>query len=110
MSDDPDPERLRDLQARLDRLKGVPGAEKTRAGEAFSGGEVGWRMVTELLSGMLIGLAIGYGLDWLFGTMPVFLVIFCLFGFAAGVKTMLGTAQEVQKKTTGGGSTHEKGN
>ncbi|MBP9047899.1 MAG: AtpZ/AtpI family protein, partial [Tabrizicola sp.] len=40
----------------------------------------------------------GYGIDALFGTLPIFLVIFSLFGFAAGVKTMLGTARELGRK------------
>ncbi len=110
MSEDPDTNRMRELEARLARLKGVPQAERTKTGEAFSGGEIGWRMVTELLAGMLIGLSVGYGLDWLFGTMPVFLVIFCLFGFAAGVKTMIGTAKAMQEKHDKGGDTPKKGN
>ena len=46
---------------------------------------------------MALGVAIGYGLDWLFGTRPVFLVIFALLGFAAGVRTMLRTADEVRE-------------
>lgn len=93
MVDEPDPERLRALEARLARVKGKPAAEKTETGKAFSQGEMAWRMVIELVSGMILGLSIGYGLDWLFGTLPVFLVIFALFGFAAGVRVMLRTAQ-----------------
>lgn len=94
MADDPDPERLAALAARLAKVKGASGAPNG-TGKVFSQGEVAWRMVTELVSGMLLGLAIGYGLDFVFGTMPVFLVIFALFGFAAGVRTMLGTARQM---------------
>jgi F-type H+-transporting ATPase subunit a len=57
-------------------------------------------MVIELVAGIAIGFGIGYGLDALFDTLPVFLVIFVLLGFAAGVKTMLRTAQEVQGQET----------
>jgi ATP synthase protein I len=32
------------------------------------------------------------------GTMPIFLVLFILLGFAAGVKTMLQSAREMQAK------------
>lgn len=53
-------------------------------------------MVIELVAGLLIGFCIGYGLDTLFGTKPVFLVLFVLAGFAAGVKTMLRSAKEMQ--------------
>jgi ATP synthase protein I len=54
-------------------------------------------MVTELVAGMLLGLGIGWGLDALFGTAPIFLVVFALLGFAAGVRTMLRTAEEVRR-------------
>ncbi len=60
--------------------------------------EGGWRMVTELVVGMLMGLGIGYGLDHLLGTLPLFLIIFIMLGFAAGVRTMMRTAEEVQRK------------
>jgi ATP synthase protein I len=56
-----------------------------------------WRMVIELVAGIAIGFGIGYGLDWLFGTLPIFLILFIGFGFVAGVRTMMRTAQEVQK-------------
>ena len=94
MTDAPDPDRLRALEARLAKVTKAP-KERSETGKTFSQGEVAWRMVIELVSGMLLGLSIGYGLDWLFSTLPVFLIIFALFGFAAGVKTMLGTAREM---------------
>jgi ATP synthase protein I len=97
MSDNPDPERLRALEARILQVKGTAKG-RTEAGKGFSQGEVGWRMVIELVTGMLLGLAIGYGLDWVFGTLPIFLVIFAMLGFAAGVKTMLGTARQLAAK------------
>lgn len=98
MASDPDPDRLRDLEARLAKVKGVEAPAKTNTVKGFSQGEVAWRMVIELVTGMVLGMAIGYGLDVLFGTLPIFLIIFSLFGFAAGVKTMLGTAKELGRK------------
>jgi ATP synthase protein I len=56
----------------------------------------GWRMVTELVSGLLIGVGLGYGLDVLFGTLPIFLVVFTLLGFVAGVNVMMRTSKEIQ--------------
>ena len=58
-------------------------------------------MVIELVAGLAIGFGIGYGLDAVFGTQPLFLVIFILFGFAAGVNVMLRSAKEVQRKQSG---------
>ena len=57
-------------------------------------------MVTELVAGLGIGFGIGYGIDVLLGTMPIFLVLFTFLGFAAGVKTMMRTAQEIQAEQT----------
>lgn len=98
MASEPDPDRLRALEDRLAQLKTVPKQEKQAMAKGFSQGEIAWRMVVELASGIMVGFAIGYGLDSLFGTMPIFLVIFTLFGFAAGVKTLLGTAKEAQER------------
>ncbi|MFC0278835.1 AtpZ/AtpI family protein [Falsigemmobacter intermedius] len=100
MSHDPDPERLKALEERLDALKG---REKKVSGGmgGVGGGELAWRMVLELVTGMGLGLGLGYGLDSLFGTKPVLMIIFVLLGFAAGIRTMLRTASELGKKAGG---------
>ena len=98
MSDDPNKAQLDALSDRIEGLKKSALAETPRGDEHFSGAQQGWRMVTELVAGLLIGLSFGYGLDWLFGTLPIFLVLFTLLGFAAGVNVMLRTAKEVQKE------------
>ena len=54
-------------------------------------------MVIELVSGLAIGFGLGYGLDVLFGTLPILMIVFTLLGFVAGVRTMLSTAREIQK-------------
>ncbi|WP_309665437.1 AtpZ/AtpI family protein [Tabrizicola sp.] len=95
MASDPDPDRLRALEARLAKVKGQAAPAKTNTVKGFSQGEVAWRMVIELVTGMLLGTGIGYGLDVLFGTLPIFLIIFSLLGFAAGIKTMLGSARQM---------------
>ncbi len=91
---DSDAERLRRIEGRLAELRRRD-EPKPRADEHFSQANIAWRMVIELVSGLGIGFAIGYGLDWALGTAPWLLVIFVLAGFAAGVKTMLRTAQEL---------------
>ena len=37
-----------------------------------------------LVAATAIGLLIGYGLDWLFGTKPWLTMVFALYGIAAG--------------------------
>lgn len=96
MADDPFAERVRALEERIRRAEaGRAKPPPRRAGYEHS--SLAYRMVTELVVGMGLGVAIGYGLDSLLETWPIFLVIFSLLGFAAGVKTMLRSAEEVQK-------------
>ncbi|WP_323040579.1 AtpZ/AtpI family protein [Gemmobacter sp.] len=97
MAEDPDPARLKALE---DRIAALKAKEKPRSGGlgGIGHGEAAWRMVIELVAGMGIGLAIGYGLDTLFGSKPILMVIFVLLGFAAGIRTMLRTAAELGKQ------------
>lgn len=65
--------------------------------EHYSQAHQAWRMVIELVVGLGIGFGIGYGLDSLFGTLPIFMLIFTMVGLAAGIKTMIRTAHEMQE-------------
>lgn len=92
-----DLDRLRDLDSRISRLRKAhePAPPKT---DSHDLAQQGWRMVTELVAGLLVGLGIGWGLDALLGTRPLFLVLFVLLGLAAGVRVMLRTANEMQRR------------
>ena len=90
-------ERLRALDDRIARAKAALNPPKV-AQDHHSMAQVGWRMGIELVTGLLIGAAIGYGIDVVFDTMPLFLVIFTLLGFAAGIQTMLRSARELAPK------------
>ncbi len=59
----------------------------------------GWRMVIELVTGMLFGISLGIATDYLLGSQPFFLIVFSLLGFLAGVKTMIGTAKKMNEET-----------
>ena len=95
MQEGPDPVRLKKLEERIEAAK-QSHAPRPPVEQHYSAASQGWRMVIELVAGLAIGFGIGYGLDWAFGTLPIFLVIFTLLGFVAGVKTMLRTAREIQ--------------
>ena len=45
-----------------------------------------------------MGLWLGYGLDSAFGTLPIFLIIFSMLGFAGGVRAMMKTANDIAAK------------
>lgn len=93
-----------DPKARLERLEQRLAAKreveepKPHMEEHYSQAQLAWRMVIELVAGLGIGFGIGFGLDSLFGTIPIFLVVFTLLGLAAGIKTMMASATEVQEK------------
>ena len=93
MSDD-EAARLRALNERLAAARPKPAAH--HAGSNHAQAHLAWRMVIELVAGLGIGFGIGYGLDALLGTAPWLMVTFTLLGFAAGVKTMVATARELQ--------------
>ena len=57
----------------------------------------GWRMIIELVTGMLLGVSLGLGIDYMIGSEPIFLIIFSLLGFMAGVKTMMATAKKMNE-------------
>ena len=46
---------------------------------------IGLRVGIELVAALVVAVAIGYGLDWLFGTKPILTVAFVPVGGAAGV-------------------------
>lgn len=99
MSTEPDRARLAELEA---RIKAAKGEEETQANgdAAYNQASFAWQMVIELTVGLLIGFGIGYGVDALFGTKPIFMVLFLMLGFAAGMKVMLATAAQMQKKAS----------
>jgi ATP synthase protein I len=61
----------------------TPAATQTKGGASGWGGGV--QAGVELVSAELVAGAIGWGLDHLLHTLPLFLVIFVLLGGAAGV-------------------------
>ena len=84
------------LKARLDRLAGDIGAAKpepkpfappipglSRSDRAAMSLAV--RASSEIVAGVAVGAALGFGLDRLLGTRAIFLILFALLGVAAGV-------------------------
>lgn len=108
MQEGPDPGQLKKLEDRINAIKQA-NRPAPKVEDHYSAASQGWRMVIELVSGLGLGFAIGYGLDVLFGTLPLFLIGFTLLGFAAGVNVMLKTAREVQDKNVAEASVKGEG-
>lgn len=107
MTDDRDIERLHALEAKLAAKR--PKAATDHMDEHYSQAQLAWRMVIELVAGLGIGFGIGYGLDVLLGTTPWLMVVFVLLGFAAGVKTMIRSAQEIRGRLSAAEALREPG-
>lgn len=108
MSEPDDLSRLRELEDRIARARAThQPAPPKQDGHALA--QHGWRMVTELVAGLLIGLGVGWGLDAAFGTRPLFLVLFVLLGLLAGVRVMLRTAAELQPTNADPGAPGQTG-
>ena len=88
--------KLKDLDLKLKNLRDKKGESKSN-NQTLKSAHVGWRMVLELVIGILIGVVIGFCMDSFFNTSPIFLIVMIFFGFAAGVKTMIKTSKEINK-------------
>ncbi|PIE06598.1 MAG: F0F1 ATP synthase subunit I [Rhodobacterales bacterium] len=101
-------DRLQAFEERLAKAKaGVEDVSHMK--KDYAQANLAWRMVIELVAGLGIGFGMGYGLDHLFGTMPLFLVTFVFLGLAAGVKTMLASAKEIEMhQVAGAGGAQDK--
>ncbi|EAR50799.1 ATP synthase F0, subunit I [Oceanicola granulosus HTCC2516] len=97
MPDQTDADRMKALEERIRKAKDER-APKPREADHHSQAQLAWRMVIELVAGLGIGFGIGYGLDSLLGTKPWLMVLFIFLGLAAGIKTMMRSAQEVQRQ------------
>ncbi len=100
---------LKELEDRINAAKERRAPSKPHQEEHYSQAQLAWRMVIELVAGLGIGFGMGYGLDVLFGTLPIFMVLMTFLGLAAGVKTMLRSAQEIQDKKVAAATEENEG-
>ena len=80
------------FEERLKAARGRRGLDASSQpdGQNPDGGEpslvgIGLRVGTELIAAFVVAIAIGYGLDRLFGTLPILTALFVLVGGAAGI-------------------------
>ena len=97
MSEPDHKQQMQQLEARLAAVKQTRQSGPKQE-EHYSQAQHAWRMVIELVAGLGIGFGIGYGLDSLFGTLPIFMLIFTILGLVAGIKTMIRSANEMQEQ------------
>ena len=56
-----------------------------------------FKLGTELVAAVIVGTIIGFILDNWFGTKPILIIIFFLFGAAAGIVNVFRSAKRMQK-------------
>ena len=90
--------RLGSLDQRLSEIRGSRkvGTDQPRDGEdgaaRASAMARGFRLSSELIAGVVVGAAIGWGLDRLLSTSPFGFIVFFLLGFVAGLINLVRTA------------------
>ena len=90
MTEDPKRSSLEDLETRLRAARSQQdqtargGSGKGRKVNAQSGIGFAFRVGTDLVAGLVVGVGIGLLLDYWLGTKPWFLILFFLLGAAAG--------------------------
>lgn len=98
MSDPSDKALAQELDALEQRLsKTRTHIHKEMQPKPTSHSSYGMRAGMDLVSGVAVGFAVGYGLDAWLNTTPIFMLICLGFGIAAGVKLLMETAAKAAK-------------
>lgn len=96
-------EKLREVQAKRATRKGYERPEGDEMPNSGIG--VGLRIGTELVVGVMVGVAIGWSFDRALGTEPWGLVIFFVLGFAGGLMNVIRSANKAMANTGDEGDT-----
>ena len=92
--------RLNELGTKMGKVQtaSVPNDVQSKRSDTMRGNAMGMamRIGIEFVIAVLIGGGIGWYLDQWLGTLPLFLLVFLLFGFAAGIKNVIRTAGQFQ--------------
>lgn len=82
--------RLRELSRRLQERRSVRDGEASEGTvPRNSGVAIALRVASDLVGGVIVGAALGWGFDRLFDTSPWGLIVLFLFGFAAGLRNVM---------------------
>ncbi len=89
----PEPKDLRKLGDRLDAFQQAHEARHKPPPPSSAG--IAFRFSTEMVAGLIVGGGLGYGIDWLAGTKPIFMIVFFVLGAAAGILNVVRAAKEL---------------
>jgi ATP synthase protein I len=96
--------RLGSLDRRLSKIRDSRKTGTDQAGGQSEDGAarasamaLGFRLSSELVAGVVVGAAIGWGFDRLLSTSPFGLIVFVLLGFIAGVVNVVRSAGRISR-------------
>ena len=89
---------LETLQRKIDEVRGTEADSGPRA----RGGDLSqaMRFSVDLVAGVTVGVGFGYFLDSWLGTLPLCMIVGVFLGMAAGVRTMIRSADIIDNKPT----------
>jgi ATP synthase protein I len=90
--------RLHDLEGRVRDAKARHEPAPSQAQDRGAAMGQALKLATEMIAGVAVGGFIGWWLDWVLGTGPIFLVVFLLLGGAAGIVNVVRNAQRAQSQ------------
>jgi ATP synthase protein I len=110
---DPEPHRRRveDIDARLKAVRATVEKPRREGGQSGVGSgmsqrqtSVAYRVMVDMIAGLLVGGFLGYWLDRWLGWTPWSLVTGLIVGFAAGVNNAWRAIRDFSKEAAGGGN------
>ena len=94
-------ERISQLGNRLGKVRSQRDSGQRADADAEMRGRgmaYGMRMAADLVGSVVVGGAIGWGLDWVLGSRPWLFLLFFLLGFAAGVLNVVRSYERMQRE------------
>jgi len=89
-------DKLRDLKERIDTAKSINTPQNSKKKETGAG--FGFKISTEIIAALFVGVAIGLIVDKYLGTKPFGLIIFFIFGAIAGFLNVYRVMRRIEKQ------------
>ena len=89
-----------DLAARIARARAAQPERKLPVDvkvPGLNGASRGYRLASEFVASIVVGGALGYGIDFVAHTRPWAMIVLLLLGFAAGVRNIVRASAEMNK-------------
>ncbi len=93
--DDPDERRLAEFEERLKKARATKEVGHVEPPNSKLG--IAFQLVAELMAAVIVGGGLGWGLDWVFGTSPLLLIVMFLVGVATGLRNLMRTARRMNE-------------